>query len=160
MEVREPGRLTEVRALAGHLEMEPLLRLVFLGEGGGRVGDGVLGVVLIHQIFDDRTGFEDGDIRVRVMDRGDAVVEMRKLEKLDEGYLFSPFFSFWRRGERNILPAVGIHISVWLGLDGLCIKKCRLVRKPELFEDNDHLHCHRHLIMICVGRSLTTAVMC
>lgn len=71
--VREPGCLTEVRALAGHLKMKPLLCMVLLGEGGER--DDVFGVVLLHQVFDNGAGFEDGDVCVRVLDCGDAAVK-------------------------------------------------------------------------------------
>ena len=74
VEVGEPGRLAEVRALAGHLEMEPLLGVVFLPEGIPRVGDGVFAVILLHQVFEDGAGFEEGDVGIGVVDRRDAIV--------------------------------------------------------------------------------------
>ena len=88
MKVREPGGLAEVGALAGHLKMEPLLRMVFLGEGGE--GDFVFGVVLLHQIFDDGARFEDGNVCVGVADCGNAAAKDR---------LGQVFFSFcvWLR---------------------------------------------------------------
>ena len=97
MEVREPGGLTEVGSLAGHLKIEPLFRVIFLGEGGE--GDGVFGVVLLYEVFDDGAGFEDGDVRVGVVDCGNTVVK-------DE---FGKFlFFFWRRQERNSYRPFGL----------------------------------------------------
>lgn len=84
VKVREPGGLPEVRALTGHLEMEPLLRVVFLREGGE--GDDVFGVVLIHQVFDDGAGFEDGDVCIWVVNCGNAAT------RDGLGKLFSFFF--------------------------------------------------------------------
>ena len=93
--MREPDGLTEVGSLAGHLKMEPLLRVEFLGEGGE--GDGVFGVVLLHQVLDDGTGFEDGDVRVGVVDRGNTAAK-------DELGEFSLFFLRQREKRKFYRP--------------------------------------------------------
>lgn len=129
--------------------MEPLLRMVFLGEGGE--GDFVFGVVLLHQIFDDSAGFPDSNVGVGIVNCGSAAVK-GGLAK------FSLFFYSIDGERKEILPAIGIHIRVWLFLDGFSIEISCLIRNPEFFEDNDHLHCHYHChsIIMSASRSLIT----
>lgn len=73
MKVGEPGGLAEVGALAGHLKMEPLLGMIFFGEGVE--GDLVFGVVLLHQIFHNGAGFENSNVCVGVVDCGNAAAK-------------------------------------------------------------------------------------
>lgn len=60
----EPDGLAEVRALARHLEMKPLLKMILLGLG--LVGDLLRGVVFFNQVLDNGAGFPDGDSSVGV----------------------------------------------------------------------------------------------
>lgn len=72
MEVGEPHSLTEVGALAGGLEEQPLLQEVLFGEGG--VGELVGLVVGVDEVLDDGAGFPQRDVCVWVLDGGDAAV--------------------------------------------------------------------------------------
>ena len=51
---------------------------------------------------------------------------------------------------KKILPAVGIHVCVWLSFDGFRIDKVRFVWNVKFFEDNDHLYCHCHSIIVAI----------
>ena len=53
METEEPGGLPIIRALARHLEEQPLLDQPLLGRSS--VGEGMLGVVLLDEVLDDGT---------------------------------------------------------------------------------------------------------
>lgn len=65
MEVAEPSSLTKVRPLTGHLEVQVLLGVVLLGEGG--VADLVVLVIRVHQILKDRTRLPQGKAGIRVL---------------------------------------------------------------------------------------------
>lgn len=72
MEVAEPSSLTEVRPLARHLEVQVLLGVVLLGEGG--VADLVVLVVCVHQVLKDSTRLPQGDAGVRVFNGRGATI--------------------------------------------------------------------------------------
>lgn len=65
MEVAEPSGLTKVRPLTRHLEVQVLLGVVLLGEGG--VADLVVLVIRVHQVFKDSTRLPQGKAGVRVL---------------------------------------------------------------------------------------------
>lgn len=65
MEVAEPSSLTKVRPLTGHLEVQILLGVVLLGEGG--VADLVVLVIRVHQVFKDSTRLPQGKAGIRVL---------------------------------------------------------------------------------------------
>lgn len=69
----EPSGLSVVRTLAGHLEVEPLLGFIVLG-GKGREAELLLLVVLLDEVFENGTGFRDGDAGVGVMESGETAV--------------------------------------------------------------------------------------
>jgi hypothetical protein len=68
----EPHALAVVGALAGDLEVQPLVAEVFFGGGG--VADRVVLVVGFDEVLVDGTGFPEGDVGVRVGDGWDAAV--------------------------------------------------------------------------------------
>jgi hypothetical protein len=68
----EPRALAVVGALAGDLEVQPLVAEVFFGGGG--VADGLVPVVGFDEVLVDGTRFPEGDVGVRVGDGGDAAV--------------------------------------------------------------------------------------
>ena len=69
----EPEQLPVVGALARDLEVEPLLRVVELGRSGDET-KAVLRVVAFDEVLEDGAGFPEGDVRVGVVDGGDAAV--------------------------------------------------------------------------------------
>ena len=69
----EPHNLPVIRSLARDLEVEPLLRVVGLWRPG-RETEAVLRVVALDEVLEDGAGFPEGDVRVGVVDGGDAAV--------------------------------------------------------------------------------------
>ena len=69
----EPEQLPVVGSLARDLEVEPLLRVVELGRSG-RETEAVLRVVALDEVLEDGAGLPEGDVRVGVVDGGDAAV--------------------------------------------------------------------------------------
>ena len=69
----EPEELPVVGALARDLEVEPLLRVVEVRRSG-RETEAVLGVVALDEVLEDGPGLPEGDVRVGVVDGGDAAV--------------------------------------------------------------------------------------
>jgi hypothetical protein len=72
-------RLSEVRSLAGHLVVQPLLGFVVLLRAGGKA-DVVSLIVYIHQVLKDGTGFPGGDAGVRVLNGWEPTVRVNRLE--------------------------------------------------------------------------------
>ena len=62
----EPHGLSEVRALTGHLVVQPLLRFIVLFRAWGEA-EVVLLVVGFHQVFDDGARLPQRDARIRVL---------------------------------------------------------------------------------------------
>lgn len=159
MKAGEPGGLAEVGALAGSLEMEPLFGVVDVGQVISRRGDGVLAVVLVDQVLDYCTGFEDGDVGVGIVDCRHAG-EKGEVSK-EEGEEGKGRRGKGERGkgergkgegekrearddgegtrERLSLPAVRVHVGVGLGLDRLAVEVNGLVGQSEFLENNHHL---------------------
>ena len=73
MPVGEPVSLSVIRALAGHLEVQPLVREMVLFRVWGEA-EFVRLVVLRNQILDNGARFPDCNVRVRVMERREAAV--------------------------------------------------------------------------------------
>lgn len=72
MKALEPGGLAVVGALAGDLEVEPLVQQVLFGGAG--VGEAVFFVVGLDEVLIDGARFPEGEFRVRVDDGGQAAV--------------------------------------------------------------------------------------
>lgn len=81
MKPGEPHGLTEVWALAGHLEMEPLFGIEVVG-GTGSEADGVLLIVCLDQVLHDGTRLPQVDSSVGVLDGRDTAVGVDLLERL------------------------------------------------------------------------------
>lgn len=82
MKVLEPAALAEVRALAAHLEVQPLVaEVAFLQRGVRDVVSG--GVVLLGQVLVDGARFPERQARVRVLDGRHSAVWV----DVDEGLL-------------------------------------------------------------------------
>ena len=73
MESLEPEQLPVVRALARDLEVQPLLGVVELGRSGCET-QAVLRVVALDEVLEDGAGLPEGEVRVGVVDGGDAAV--------------------------------------------------------------------------------------
>ena len=69
----EPEQLPVVGALARDLEVEPLLRVVVLGRAG-RETEAMLRVVAFDEVLENGAGLPEGDVRVGIMDGGDAAI--------------------------------------------------------------------------------------
>ena len=77
----EPGSLAEVRALAGHLEVQPLLGRVVVRSALGEA-EGVLLVVSLDKVFDDGAGFPQAQAGVGVFNGGNTAVGVELFERL------------------------------------------------------------------------------
>ena len=74
----EPHGLPEVRALAGYLVVQPLLRFVVLFRAWGEA-DVVLLVVGFDQVFDDGARLPQCDARIRVLNCRHTAVGVERL---------------------------------------------------------------------------------
>lgn len=91
MEVCEPAHLPEIRALAAHLEVQPLVAEVSLLQR--LVREAVVGVVLFNHILVDGSRLPQYQVRVGVFDSRDATVgihvgewlllDLRETKRLD-----------------------------------------------------------------------------
>lgn len=72
VELAEPGGLAKVRALAGHLKVQKLLEVVFLGKG--RDVELVVLVVRVDQVLEDGARLPQCDARVGILNRGCSAV--------------------------------------------------------------------------------------
>ncbi len=69
----EPDRLAVVGPLARDLEEEPLPGVVGVRGAGGEA-EAVVRVVTLEEVFDDCARFPEGEVRVGVVDGGEAAV--------------------------------------------------------------------------------------
>lgn len=77
----EPGSLAKVRALAGHLEVQPLLGRVVVRSALGEA-EGVLLVISLDKVFDDGAGFPEVQTGVGVFNGGNTAVGVELFERL------------------------------------------------------------------------------
>lgn len=82
----EPDRLAVIRALAGHLEVQPLVAVMFLREFS--VGEGIVLVVRLDQVLVYGARFPEGDARVWISDNRDATIRIDLLEGRLNGFRF------------------------------------------------------------------------